>query len=151
MIKIFNDRYELLEFKKKNIYDFTEFDTIIIKFDLSTKCIIKANKIICLDLTALRIYSSIIYSIGDITCNEINANSLICNTLLSDYVKSNNIEALEIKGIINISAFNIMCDNILSFDINCHYINCDKCFTDKINAREQHIKHMYTFDEYCLQ
>ena len=150
MIKIFNDQYDLLEFKKFNTYDFTKFDTIIIKFDFNTKCTIKANKIICLDLTALNIYCSIISSIGDINCNEIYANSLICNKLISNFVKSNNIEALEIKGIINISAFNIMCDNIVSFYINCHYINCDKCFTDNLNAREQHIKHMYTFDEYCI-
>ena len=150
MIKIFNEPCELLQFKKLKIYDFTEFDTIIIKFDFSTNYSIRANKIICLDLTALNIYCSIIYSIGDITCNEINSNSLICNKLLSDYVKSNNIEALEIRGIVNISAFNIMCDNILSFYINCHYINCDKCFTDNLNAREQHIKQMYTFDEYTI-
>ena len=33
MVKIINDRYDLLEFKKSNTYDFTNYEVIIITFD----------------------------------------------------------------------------------------------------------------------
>ena len=150
MIKIFYDRYELLEFKKKNIYDFTSVDVIIIKFDFKTKCMIKANKILCCNLSASYISCTNISSIVDIACYSIKANNIICNNLISNYITANNVIAVEIKVPNNITSFSICCDTILSFDIACHYINCDKCYTDKLNAREQHIKHMYTFDEYCI-
>ena len=151
MIKVINDRYELLEFKKSNVYDFTNYEVIIITFDFNTRCIIKANKILCYNLTALYINCTSLSSINNITCHTIKASTIICNNILSNNIKANSIQAIEIKAPISISVFNISCNSILSFDIKCQYIKCDKCFTDKLNAREQHIKQMYTFNEYCLQ
>lgn len=150
MIKIFNDRYELLEFKKKNIYDFTSVDVIIIKFDFETKCMIKANKILCYNLSASYISCTNISSIIDIVCYSIKANNIICNNLIGNYITANNIIAVEIKVPNNITSFSICCDTILSLEINCHYIKCDKCFTNFINAREDHINYLYEFNEYCV-
>lgn len=150
MIKIFNEQSDLLEFKKSNIYDFTKFDTIIIKFDFSTKCIIKANKILCQELTASSISCSFISSSSNITCNSIKAISIICDSLLSNHVVTNNIEALEIKATNSISAYNIWCITILSLDIKCYHIKCYKCFTDYLNSQEDDIDYLYTFNEYCI-
>ena len=150
MIKIFNDRYELLEFKKKNIYDFTSVDVIIIKFDFKTKCMIKANKILCHNLSASYISCTDISSIVDITCYSIKAINIICNNLIGNYVTANNIIAVEIKVSNNITSSSINCNTILSLEIRCHYISCDNCYTDFINDQEDHIKYLYTFDEYCV-
>ena len=150
MIKIINDRYELLEFKKSNIYDFTNYEVIIITFDFSTQDTIKANKILCCNLKALAIECTSLSSYNDIDCQSIKASTIICNKLISNYITANSIQAMEVKGLISTSAFNICCNKILSLNINCHYIKCDYCFTDFINAREDHIKYLYTFDEYCI-
>lgn len=150
MIKIINDQYELLEFKKSNIYDFTSYEVVIITFNFCTQDIIKANKILCCDLTASNIICTSLSSYCDIDCQSIKASTIICNILMSNYITANTIQAMEVKGLISTSAFNISCNKILSLNIKCHYIKCDYCFTDYINTREQHIKHMYTFDEYCI-
>ena len=150
MIKIINDRYELLDFKKSNIYDFTPFEVVIITFDYKTEDSIKANKIVCCKLEARHIICQNISSIDDIICNTIKSNIIICNKLLSDYVTSNDIQSIEINVVYNILSFNISCNTILSRHIVTHYIKCDNCYTNELNAREQHIKHMYSFNEYCI-
>ena len=66
MIKVINDRYELLDFKKSNVYDFTNYEVIIITFDFNTRCIVKANKILCCKLTASAITCNSISSLDDI-------------------------------------------------------------------------------------
>lgn len=150
MVKIINDRYDLLEFKNSNTYDFTNYEVIIITFDFSTKCTIKANKIICCNLTVPNINCTSLSSYCDINCQSIKASTIICNKLISKYIIANSIQAMEIKGFNSTSAFNISCNKILSLSIKCHYIKCDYCYTDFINAREDHIKYMYTFDEYTI-
>ena len=150
MIKIINDIYELLEFKKANIYDFTSYDVIIITFNFSTQDIIKANEIVCCDLIASSITCTRLSSYCDINCQSIKASTIICNKLISNYITANSIQAIEIKGFINISAFNICCNKIVSYGIKCHYIKCEHCYTDYINAREQHIKYLYTLNEYRI-
>ena len=139
MVKIINEISDLLEIKKSNTYDLREFDTVIIKFDLSTKCTIKANRIVCCDLTAPYVSCHIITSIGNIVCNSIKANIIVCSNLLSDYIIANNIQAMAIKAPIDILSFNISCDTILSRDITSHYLKCNDCFTDNLNVQEQHI------------
>lgn len=150
MTKVINEQFELFEFEKSNTYDLTAFDTVIIKFDLSTKYKIKANRIICCDLTASYVSCSSIYSIGDIVCYSIKANVIECRKLISTHVRSNNVQAIEIKGFIKITAFNISCDCISGLIITCHYLECIDCYTNELNVREQHIKHMYSFNEYCI-